>query len=459
MAKIVRIRLAMRYISTFLVVCVVCYGGTATLAQKAAQDFDLRSTGNGIDVDPNGQVIPLSKEKSEAFGKTMTAILESLPESLARKVPLRSVSLKKLDAQVKKIVDQYEILPDTIRYLGGLTSIYYIVAVPEENDLFLIGPAEGWHADAAGNVVGNQSGLPIMVFEDFLSILRTWNPGSGNRPDTSQSITCSIEPTQETVTKLAQLHQQFTSVNANNVDAYLTALEEVYGECPITISGIPVSSRFARILVAADFKMKRIALGLEPSPIRNIPSYVSLISTNLPNISPRFWLVPEYSTTAHDSKKMTWRLGDPKIRAMTNEDYQKARSAVADRAALTWCRNFEENYDALAKAQPVFGELRNNMKLALTAALIHQEDMLKKANCTLTILMDDTNLKLLDHPVPKSVHYRSVKSQNGYSTIVACGGIAINPFGTLRNNLRLDNKIDSERARLILTTGDEWWGQ
>jgi hypothetical protein len=435
----------MKYFSALLVIVVACLGITAASSQNLDE---FRSAGNGIDIDAEGRVLPLSQEKAEALGKMVETLLEPLPENMERRVPLRTISLKKLDAQVKSIVDQYEVLPDAIRYFGGLTSIDYVVAVPEENDLLLIGPAEGWRADAAGNVVGNHSGLPVLLFEDFLTALRTWN-----RPAFSSSVTCSIDPTQETLAKLVNLHRQYTSINANNADAYAAALEAIYGESPITITGVSASSRFARVLVAADFKMKRIALGLEPSQARNIPSYVGLISAGRPNISPRFWLVPEFATLTHDSRKLTWRLGDLKVRASSRT------TGNVDRAALTWCRSLEENYEALAKAQPVFGELRNNMRLALVAALIRQENLLQKAECELTILLDEVNLKLIDHPIPKSVAFRSVQSRNGFLTIVACGGIEINPMDTVRNNLRLDNRIDSERARLIDSARDDWWSQ
>jgi len=445
----------MKYLSPILFIAclfVACLGMTATFAQNFD---DLRSTGSGIDIDANGRVLPLSQERSEALGRMMANVLEAPPETLDRRVARRTISLKKLDAQVREIVEQYEVLPDAIRYLGGLTSIEYIVAVPEENDLLLIGPAEGWRVDNAGNVVGNQTGQPVLILEDLLTALRLWQ-----QPIAPRTIACSIEPTQEAATRLARLHQQFTSINANNADAYAMAFEEAYGENPITITGVSESSRFARVLVAADFKMKRIALGLEPSQVRNIPSYVSLISTSRPNISPRFWLVPEYATITHDSQKLTWRLGNVRVRALSHEDYlSPQRNRSTDRAALTWCRNMEENYDALAKALPVFGELRNNMRFALVAALIRQENLLQKANCSLTILLDESKLKLVDYPEPKSVVFRSVRSRSGFSTIVACGGIEINPQGTVWNNLRLDNRIDAERARLIQAMGDEWWGQ
>ena len=434
---------SMKYVFAPLAVFVVCLGIATTYAQNSD---NLRSVGNGIEVDAHGCVLPLSKEKAEALGKMMNNVLEPLPESLDRKVALRKISLKKLDAKVKTVVDQEEVLPDAVRYLGGLTSIDYIIAVPEENDLLLLGPAEGWRADSAGNIVGNQTGLPVLMLEDFLTVLRAWN-----QPVTPRILACSIEPTQETLTKLTRLHQQYPTLNANNADAYRAALEETYGENPITITGVPASSRYARVLVAADFKMKRIALGLEPSQARNIPSYVSLISVSRSNILPQFNLVPEYATLTHDSKKLTWRLGNLTVRASSRA------TDGTDRAALAWCRNLETNYEALVKAQPVFGELRNNMTFALAAVLIHKEKLLEKANCPLTILLDETKLKLMDHPIPKSAAYHSVKSRSGFSTIVASGAVEIDPVGTWRNNLRLDNRLDSERIRLIQTTGNEWW--
>jgi len=440
----------MKYLPLALVVAGL--GMTAMVAQNVDP---LRSAGNGIDVNADGRVVPLPPDKSAALGRMMANVLETPPENIDRRVSRRAISLKKLDAQVREIVEQYAVLPDAIRYLGGLTSIEYIVAVPDENDLLLIGPAEGWRADAAGNVVGSQTGQPVLVLEDFLTAVRLWH-----QPVAPRTVACSMEPTLEATTRLARLHQQFTNITADNADAYAAALEEAYGENPITIIGVPPSSRFARILVASDFQMKRIALGLESSQVRNIPSYVSLISTNRPNISPRFWLIPEYATTTHDSQKMTWRLGNVRVRALTHEDYlSPQRNRSTDRAALVWCRNMEENYDALARMQPVFGELRNTMRLALAAALIRQENLLQKANCTLSILLDETKLKLIDYPEPKSVAFRSVRSQSGFSTIVASGGVEINPQDAVRNNVRLDNRIDAERTRLVQTIGDEWWGQ
>jgi len=427
-----------------LIAFVACFGAVAF-----AQNFDdLRAAGNGIDINANGRVIPLSSERSDELGRAMQRVMEPVPASLDRRVTRRAISLKRLDAEVNRIVEQQEFLPDSIRYFGGLTSIDYIVLVPEENDILLVGPAEGWRADAAGNIVGTQSGLPVLIFEDFLTALRVWN-----RPNAPQAVSGAFEPTAEMQARLTRLHRQLTNINANNAAAYAAALEEAHGDVPVVIAGVPASSRFARILVAADFTMKRIAFGLEESQVRNVPSYVGLVATSRPGISPQFWLSSEYTATTHDSRRLTWRLGNVRVRTTSRE------TGGMDRAAMTWSRSFENNYDALARTYPVFGELRNNMTFALVAALIQQENLLQRVNCNLTILLDETRLRLIDHPVPRTVEYRAVTSRNGFLTIVASGGVEINPVVGLRNNVRLDSRIDADRSRLLQLTGNGWWLQ
>ena len=438
-----------------------------SLSLACAQDFDsqtlydLRSAGNGIDVDHQGRVSPISKEKSTALGKLMQDVLEPPPENMNRQIARRTISLKKLDAQINHIVEHNDFLPDVIRYFGGLTSIDYVVAVPEENDLLLIGPAEGWRADAEGNVVGTQTGKPILVLEDFLTALRLWN-NLNVPPDPGKTITimCSFDPPLEMHNNFARLSREFPRIGAHNVEAYSSALSEISSEVPISLTGISESSRFARILVAADFQMKRIALGITASNVLNLPSYVSMVSVNQSHLSPQFWLAPHYTATTHDSRKLTWRLGDVKIRVQS----RNLRSNAMDRAAFTWTNNFEANYDALAKSKPIFGELRNNMKIALTASLIHHENLFQRANCQLTILLDENKLPLMNYPVPEFVEFSSVQSRNGSQIIVAYGGIMINPFGNNRigtepDVIRLDNTMDSQRTRLLQFDGDEWWSQ
>ena len=49
-------------------------------------------------------------------------------------------------------------------------------------------------------------------------------------------------------------------------------MEEALGPQTISITGVPPTSHFARVIVAADFRMKRLAMDFEPAPVDDMPS-------------------------------------------------------------------------------------------------------------------------------------------------------------------------------------------
>lgn len=413
----------------------------------------------GVEVDANGVLKTASTRQMEEIGKNLGKLLEPIPTDLAKQAPIRKISLKKLDESIREVIEREAEFPDTIRYLGGLTAIQYIVVVPEENDVLLVGPSEAWQVDARGNVIGKTSGRPVFRLEDLLTVYRAWY--QKERPSI---INCSIDPTPEAISKLNQLSKKFPVVTSENSAAYAAAQEEAYGNNVVTVQGVPEKSRFAKILVAADYKMKRIGLGQEPSMVRGLPSYVSLIGGSQRQINPRFWLAPEYGTVTHDSKKLTWKLSEVKVKALTEDEYVDSRASArrasgkADPAAINWCDRMNKNYATLSKIDPVFGDLKNCMELAIAVALLHRENLLEKAGCKLPMFSERSPLKSESLPVPKYVPSQATVSRNGRSTIVACGGVEINPFLTV-DGAKLDSKMDPQHAQLSITEGKEWWSK
>ena len=68
---------------------------------------------------------------------------------------MRAVSLKHLEAALAKAHAEGKPLPPEVVYLAGLQRVRYVFVYPEQNDIVLAGPAEGWKMDALGNVVGS----------------------------------------------------------------------------------------------------------------------------------------------------------------------------------------------------------------------------------------------------------------------------------------------------------------
>src|SRR5690606_6954747 len=123
----------------------------------------------------------------------------------------------------------------------------------------------------------------------------------------------------------------------------LPALEEALGPQKITVTGVPQTSHFARTLVAADFRMKRLAMGFEPSPVADMPSFMDLLTTSRGNQSatPRWWLAPKYEPLARDADGLAWQLRGQGVQCMTEDDHfnaegKRQKSSKASATATKW---------------------------------------------------------------------------------------------------------------------------
>jgi hypothetical protein len=409
----------------------------------------------GVEVDVKGFCAIAPRNMMENLSKEMRQTFEKIPDDLLQRVPIRKVSLKKIDRAIQKTLDDGGFLPDTARYLGGLTAINYVVLVPEENDILLVGPSESWKIDASGYVIGGITGQPVLRLEDLIVLFRTWH-----NKDIHTTITCSIDPTPESIAKMNAVKNKFGLPSSFNARAYAYELEKAGGSDSVAVKGIETTSRIAKTLVAADFKMKQIGLGHIKSGVNGLPSYLSLLAGSPRHINPRFWLSADYGVIYHDSLKLTWKLPDVKVLTKTEDQYidSKSNSRLAsgkvDQAAVRWCKKMDEKYNSLSHIDPVFSELRNCMELAMVVALILREDLLKKAGCNIPAILEDQRMKTPKLPEPKFVAVKSVITKN----VVACGGVEINPFLAIQA-AKLDNKIDAQHEPLSQTTGNNWWSK
>ena len=79
------------------------------------------------------------------------------------------------------------------------------------------------------------------------------------------------------------------------------------------------------------------------------------------------------------------------MRAATEEDFvdadgRREHTGKANPMAKKWADNMTRHYDELAGKEPIFGQLRNCIDLAVVAALIAKEALLVKADCSLPLL-------------------------------------------------------------------------
>jgi hypothetical protein len=441
-------------------------GNNANVVGAANPLLDLGLVTNqavgGVAIDPNGVLQNAALDALGELSKLRLQSMQQIPAPLGQKVPLRKVSLRGLEAAILESSRTGKRLPDAVKFLAGLQRIRYVFVYPEQQDIVLVGPAEGWTVDAHGSVVGESTGRPVMQLDDLLVALRC------ARKAAFGGISCSIDPTPEGLSRLRS--HVSTLKTMGNPQTTMAGIEEALGLQQISVTGVPASSHFARVLVAADYRMKRIAMAFEPAPVRGLPSFLAMMTAGsgrgMSNMLPRWWLQPKYEPLLRDGDGLAWELRGAGVKTMTEEDYitatgGKEHTGNANPTAQKWADLMTAKYDELAVAEPIFGELQNCMDLAIVAALFVKEALAEKAGFGLPVLMNSGGLKTAEFDPPKTVESKaSVLKKRQSWVISASGGVLVNAWAIVEKT-RQDDAPARIRAtaapKTAANTVASWW--
>ena len=415
-----------------------------------------RGNVGGVSVDARGVVKNADPEYVADLTKLKREALAEIPQALGTQSRLRKVSLRRAEEAVVEALTEGRPIPDTIQYLGGLTRIRYVFVYPNERDVILAGPSEPWMIDANGGVVGKRTGQPVLRLEDLLIALRSVE-NARNEP-----ISCSIDSSQEGVRRL----RLFMRKQRQFSPAIVAGIKKSLGPHAVTFSGIPADSHFARVLVASDYRMKRIAMKLDASPVDGLASYLDLLKSvrgGARNMMPRWWLACNYKPLARSEDGLAWELRGPGVMAMTELDFLGSDGkaiATGKKSSLApkWADQLTSHYDELSNRDAVFGELRNLMDLAVIAALIEKEDLLGQAGLRIPCLSQpDSPLKVGSWHAPKMIATECSFVKKGRSWIITgSGGVEIDSWRVAEQRVQRAKLVDV-RASARSKDSREWW--
>lgn len=383
----------------------------------------------GISINADGVLQNASLDELGKLRKLRRMTGSRVPSEIYRNADQRKVSLRGIEEIAAQCVKRKRPLPAVVKYLCGLQRIEYVFVYPEKQDIVLVGPGEGWKVDDRGNVVGIKSGRPVLLLDDLVIALRS------ARQAAQGGISCSIDPTQEGLVNLRK-HVQTLATIGNPAET-AAGIERALGVQQISVNNVPGTSHFAHVMVAADYRMKRIAMGFEPAPVKGLPSFLRMITASgkgMSNMLPRWWLEPKYEPLLRDEEGLAWQLRGGRVEVMTEEDFlaasgEREQTGKAHPMAKKWADNMTAKYAELAIAEPVFGDVENCMELAIVAALLFKERLLEKAQCSLPTLLDSTSLAREEYPVPKAVDSKATVLKKGRNWIIsASGGVLINSW-------------------------------
>jgi hypothetical protein len=395
--------------------------------------------------------------RAEAVGQASSG-------EMAQQSSLRRVSLARLQAVVRDLQQQGKPLPPEIRYVGGINQITHIFFYPDRSDVVIAGPAEGWKQLPTGEVVGIKSNRPVIHLDDLIVALRY----AFDAQKTAPFIGCSIDPTQQGVNNYAAYMKRLRGIDRSRLKQIFGGMEQAMGMQSIRLFGIPGSSRFALKMVAADYRLKRIALGHDPAPVKRVVSYLDLAArrSSPDRRQHRWWFVGDFDAIVHSPDKLAYELqgqGVKVVTATTNPGaaQQNGKEAKPSIPASQFAQSFSKNFDLIATKIPVFAELRNLITLSVVAELIaeHSRSENGKSAWKPTHFANAKECAIGTYATPTQVpsiaNFRFGRAR--FWVISVSGGVEINPRSLLQTRKEATRGMVASARTKSRSENDRWW--
>lgn len=442
--------------------CWVGIGGSVSAQNGIAQQQ------GGVEIDAAG-VLNL-KQMVDPSGTldrqlALSARQQMAPE-LQRQSPLRKVSLTRLEQEAKRLIEAGTPLPEDMLQLAGLTRITNVFYYPEEKEIVIAGPAEGFYRNGLNTVVGLESGNATMHLEDLVVALRAFAPDNTE----TKVIQCSIDPTPEGLVRLretvAVAQAQFQPGSEMQV---VRAFQQALGMQNITVGGVAPETRLARVMVEADYQMKLIGIGLV-QPNARVKSFIAGASPMAVarNSLQRWFFQPNYECVHVNADRTAMQLVGSGVKLVGEDervisDGSRRTTGKVNRASQDFCRTFTAEYDALSRQYPVFGELRNMVDLSIAAAFIQKSGLFAKAEWDMATFADEALIPTQRFNAPRQVApaINAVWKDGLFMTPIG-GGVTIQPRVALNSDrLQEETKGEITAARDAVSLADrkpgQWW--
>ncbi|MEO1530434.1 MAG: DUF1598 domain-containing protein [Planctomycetota bacterium] len=428
-------------------------------AQPIATTVQLPTFGVSFDADGVLELKTFTDPTGQLRADQRAALAARIQEQLGARARHRKVSLIRLEAALNQRIREGKAPDESMLVLAGLTRIESAFCFPDENDIVVSGPAEPWVNDFGGVPRGIHSGRPVLRLEDLVVALRAYRHN-----DDRAFVGCTISPRAEGLACFRQFQRRIPkAVSMNQREQLRRAVAsgsiEALGPADVAVLGISPQTHFARVMIEADYRMKRMAIGTEKPPVE-ITSYAEALRTVSQGTLERWWLTPAYDGVLRTPDAMAMRLSGQGVGLRTEMKQVSERGELIDggkpnRAATTFANSFTKQYEALSKHATIYAQLRQLCDLLIIAAFMKRHGWFEETGWQADLFGDESTYSIESYSMPKqaSPAVHSFWKQNRMFVPVG-GGVSIEA-GKAIDQATLDSKI--ERPNLPLNAKHWWW--
>jgi hypothetical protein len=347
----------------------------------------------------------------------------------AKKLRVLAVSLRVLQEKLKECSEKHG-CPDRIVRLCGMRRVLGYVVDAENRDIVILGRRSG--------------STPRLHTEDLAVALRNvWEMG--------EAPGCSIDPDPAVISRLRKLSSDGSAgVRAGGFKKGDRSWKRICSEPQrVRVMGVPFDSRFAEVMVKADYYMKRLVNGSVNLGINGFKSLTGLTldlarrelkrgdSVSLPPmVHNRFWFAAGENSFLSD--KGTIRIKESQVVLLTEEEFLTKTGEIQGRGrpnplARKFCDLFSKNYSMIAKKKPIYAELENLFRLVALAKIMKLRVAPKEAGLDMQYLLTEyspgkTTVKRFLPGLSNYSEIRRRKDRMIYRfRLRNCGGVAMAP--------------------------------
>jgi hypothetical protein len=423
----------------------------------------------GVAIDAHGtlEVKAFPDPKGQLRAKRLAAAKQALDADVQAKSKLRKVSLVRIEQAVRECLAAGKPLDESLQVLAGLQRVQYVFCYPEQGDIVIAGPAEGWMPDGAGRMIGLTTGQPTLELQDLVVALRMFAPGKADRP----FIGCTIDPSQEGLARLTAFQKTIPRTVPERARASVAkkieqGTRDALGMSNIRVFGISPNTHFARVLVEADHRMKRIGIGLEPPPIK-MATFLGTLRSARNGTLQRWWFQPHYDSIKVTKDRLGMELAGQGVQLLA-EDLAIGPggnlinpTARVNQASRLFTTSFTKKYPEIAAASPVYAQMRNCIDCLLAAAYLQREDFYGHVGWRMSTLGDEKAVPTQLFAAPKQVACNVNVIWKGSRLLSPAGGVSVQPHLALTDE-RIQKDADGKLGKSYQALGDSmakerWW--
>ena len=390
----------------------------------------------------------------------------------------RALSLKVLQQQLRACSSRKN-CSNKVKYMGGMTYIAGYLLDRANQDIILLGRAD--------------EGSPRLHTDDFiLTLQNSWYRYAKRSGHTVyyRDIGCTIDPQPSVLKKLQSVGAKLSKARSQQATAKQLQAWNQICRLPqrVKVFGIPNDTRLSKIIVNADYLLKKIVDGSVPSRVKAVPSLLAMTKLNVRqqlnrndgvaidlDSMNRFWLASGSNQFSY-YRNIVFLKKSPIILKTESERLRRDGKRIkstgkVNRLASKFAANFSKHYEQISRQHKIYKDLNNVFRFAAISKALKNKKAFEKADFSGTYILKKYQPQkvAVARQLPGHAHIGNLKVTkriaNGTSVITvklpSCGGVDMG-MRIRAKNFKIDTtgslKRVKTRAISNRPTGNSlWW--